>query len=72
MVTFIHDSEEKRCDCGKLLFKLTTRGLEIKCNRCRQIYCVPMERLTKEFQNICPVINTSEKIIPEAKSIKSK
>lgn len=54
-------NQEERCDCGKLLFKLTHRGLEFKCNRCKQIHLVPLHRLDKEFHNLCPVIDQSEK-----------
>ncbi|MCA9402661.1 MAG: hypothetical protein KC897_02670 [Candidatus Omnitrophica bacterium] len=58
-MTYIDDpnSQEERCDCGKLLFKMTPRGLEFKCNRCKQIHLVPIHRLDAEFRNICPVID---------------
>lgn len=27
---------EVRCDCGRLLVRLTSQGLEIRCPRCKQ------------------------------------
>ena len=51
------EQNEERCDCGKLLFKLTRRGLEFKCNRCKRIHLIPLDRLDKEFHNICPVVD---------------
>jgi len=52
--------QEKRCDCGKLLFKRTPRGLEFKCNRCKRIHFVPLDHLDKEFKNLCPLINQED------------
>lgn len=52
---------EERCDCGKLLFKISKRGLEFKCNRCKRIHLVPLTQIDSEFKNLCPVVNTSVK-----------
>lgn len=64
--------QEERCDCGKLLFKLTQRGLEFKCNRCKKIHLVPLHRIDKEFRNICPVIDqTHEELATETRDPES-
>lgn len=48
--------QEKRCDCGKLLFKRTHRGIEFKCNRCKRIHLIPIDRLDDRYRSLCPVI----------------
>jgi len=36
-VTTFHPSErDLRCDCGSLLARLTARGIELKCRRCKR------------------------------------
>ncbi len=54
------EQKEERCDCGRLLFKMTSRGLEFKCNRCKHIHFVPLDRLDKEFHSLCPVIDQTK------------
>ena len=54
------NKDEQRCDCGKLLFKMSPHGLEVKCNRCKQIHLVPVDRLDKQFRNLCPVVDTMQ------------
>jgi len=50
-------SQEERCNCGKLLLKKTSRGFEIKCHRCKTVHLIPFDRITEDFQNLCPVMN---------------
>jgi phage FluMu protein Com len=33
---------EARCHCGNLLARLTPRGVEIKCRRCKRVHVVPL------------------------------
>jgi hypothetical protein len=35
-----------RCECGSLLARLTPRGVEIKCRRCKRITIVPLENVS--------------------------
>ena len=51
------DYSEQRCECGKLLFKRTSRGFEVKCNRCKRIHFIPFEAIGSEYQSLCPVMN---------------
>lgn len=32
------DDEEVRCECGHLLAKLTTEGVEVKCRKCKRVH----------------------------------
>ena len=52
------DYLEQRCECGKLLFKRTSRGFEVKCTRCKRIHFIPFEAIGSEYQSLCPVMNT--------------
>lgn len=36
------DGREHRCDCGAFVCRLTPRGVEIKCRRCKRIVVVPL------------------------------
>jgi hypothetical protein len=33
---------DARCHCGNLLARLTPRGVEIKCRRCKRVHVVPL------------------------------
>jgi len=32
---------EARCDCGHLVAKLLTSGVELKCKRCKRLVIIP-------------------------------
>ncbi|MGH7164550.1 MAG: hypothetical protein ACREIS_03370 [Nitrospiraceae bacterium] len=32
---------ESRCECGQLIAKIRSRGLELKCKRCKRIVLIP-------------------------------
>jgi phage FluMu protein Com len=34
--------KEHRCDCGAVLCRLTERGVEIKCRRCKRVVVIPL------------------------------
>ena len=34
---------DARCHCGNLLARLTARGIEIKCRRCKRIMLIPFD-----------------------------
>lgn len=34
---------ELRCECGKLLVKVTKEGYEIKCSRCKRTHFLPFK-----------------------------
>ena len=63
--------DEGRCECGKLLFKRTKRGIEFKCARCKRIHFVPLDRLDFEYHSLCPVQDISETVAPEARDRES-
>jgi phage FluMu protein Com len=33
---------DARCECGSLLARLTPRGVELKCRRCKRIVVIPL------------------------------
>ena len=33
--------KEARCECGQLIAKLLTGGIELKCKRCKRIVTIP-------------------------------
>lgn len=37
------EARDARCDCGNLLARLTARGVEVKCRRCKRIVVIPLE-----------------------------
>jgi phage FluMu protein Com len=37
------EARDARCDCGNLLARLTERGVEVKCRRCKRIFVIPLE-----------------------------
>lgn len=55
----MNKSLEERCDCGKLLFKKTTRGIEFKCIRCKRIHLIPFDWISNEYHNLCPIVDQS-------------
>lgn len=52
--------DEERCECGKLLFKKTSKGFEFKCHRCKRIHLIPYDRIGPEFQSLCPIVKPDE------------
>lgn len=38
-----NEARDARCDCGNLLARLTARGVEVKCRRCKRIFVIPLE-----------------------------
>lgn len=41
---------DHRCLCGRLLAKITTQGVELKCRRCKRIARIPY--VTQEKKNV--------------------
>ncbi len=39
---------DRRCECGKLLAKITQTGLELKCSRCRRVVVIPWQEVSSE------------------------
>lgn len=39
---------DRRCECGKLLAKVTRTGLELKCSRCRRVVVIPWQEVGSE------------------------
>lgn len=35
-------ARDHRCDCGAVLCRLTERGVEIKCRRCKRVVVIPL------------------------------
>jgi phage FluMu protein Com len=34
---------DARCECGSLLARITARGVELKCRRCKRIVVIPLD-----------------------------
>jgi phage FluMu protein Com len=41
------EERDHRCDCGAVVCRLTERGVEIKCRRCKRVVVVPLTPETK-------------------------
>ncbi|NKE73792.1 Com family DNA-binding transcriptional regulator [Nitrospiraceae bacterium HYJII51-Mn-bac16s-1-B09] len=37
------EDPQVRCDCGQLVARLTSLGVEIKCKRCKRITIIPVK-----------------------------
>ncbi len=35
-------TRDSRCECGNLLARLTPRGVEVKCRRCKRVVLLPV------------------------------
>jgi len=35
--------DELRCDCGSLMARVTVRGIELKCRRCKRVVVVAID-----------------------------
>ena len=40
------NAQDVRCTCGQLVARWTSRGLEIKCKRCRRLVYVPLASIS--------------------------
>jgi len=36
------EGDELRCQCGSLLARVTSKGIELKCRRCKRILLIPL------------------------------
>ncbi len=36
------DKGELRCECGNLMARMNSRGIELKCRRCKRIIAIPL------------------------------
>lgn len=41
-------TEEERCRCGNLLAKVSPRGIEILCRRCKRVHVISWQELAKK------------------------
>lgn len=41
------DLAEARCECGQLVAKLGTSGVELKCKRCKRLVSIPFSSLAQ-------------------------
>lgn len=39
---------EVRCECGNLLARLTARGVEVKCRRCKRVVLLPLDAAARD------------------------
>jgi len=44
------DKGELRCGCGNLMARVNSRGIELKCRRCKRIIIVPLSMGNSENQ----------------------
>lgn len=40
-----HTDAEIRCHCGNMMGRTTSRGIEVKCRRCKRIHVIPLSAL---------------------------
>ncbi len=40
--TDLQQSADWRCHCGKLIAKLTLKGIEVQCARCKHLHVFPV------------------------------
>ena len=40
---------ELRCHCGSLMARVTPRGIELKCRRCKRVVIVAADRVCSEW-----------------------
>jgi phage FluMu protein Com len=38
-----------RCHCGNLMARVTPRGIELKCRRCKRVVMVNVDRVRSEW-----------------------
>jgi hypothetical protein len=38
-------SQELRCECGQLVARIVSEGLELKCKRCRRMLVIPFSHI---------------------------
>ena len=43
------NSDEVRCDCGSLMARVTERGIELKCRRCKRVVLVATGEARREW-----------------------
>ena len=43
---------ELRCHCGSLMARVTPRGIELKCRRCKRVVIVAAERVRREWVHV--------------------
>jgi phage FluMu protein Com len=49
-VSGIEEAGEHRCICGKLLFRHTPEGIELKCSRCKTVMFLRIEARNAESE----------------------
>lgn len=42
MTRDMQDRNEVRCECGSLMARLTHKGVEVKCRRCKRVWVIPL------------------------------
>lgn len=45
-------SGEVRCDCGSLMARMTERGIELKCRRCKRVVLVATDRVRRDWEAV--------------------
>lgn len=43
---------ELRCHCGSLMARVTPRGIELKCRRCKRVVIVAADRVCSEWVRV--------------------
>jgi len=50
-----HTDAELRCHCGNMMGRMTSRGIEVKCRRCKRIHVIPLSVLDQFHRPAKPV-----------------
>lgn len=44
----VKKAQDMRCECGSLIARVTDKGVEIKCRRCKRLYIIPLPKIKRE------------------------
>lgn len=42
------DNKDLRCFCGSLISRVSKRGIELKCRRCKRVHIIPLSEAILE------------------------
>jgi len=48
----LRSDAELRCDCGSLMARVTMRGIELKCRRCKRLVVVTADQMRRGWVHV--------------------
>jgi phage FluMu protein Com len=49
------ETDEMRCQCGRLLARVSNDGVELKCTRCKRVLCIALNEILASGEDWSPV-----------------